>query len=71
MDDIPTNVAPNKVYDITNIENYVPLILDLERLNYDTWRELLSIHCTEFDVIDQIYDFEPKPTNAEWTKYWK
>ncbi|XP_024966046.1 uncharacterized protein LOC112506265 [Cynara cardunculus var. scolymus] len=59
---------PNKVFSITNIKTYIPLILELKRLNYDAWRELFSTHCIAFDVINHIYDSTPKPTDAEWKK---
>lgn len=34
----------------TNIKVYVPLILDLNQLNYDSWKELFQTHCSNFGV---------------------
>lgn len=39
-----------KPYAITNIKAFVPLILDLNQLNYDSWRELFQTHYTSFGV---------------------
>ena len=64
-----TNPPPHKAFGITNIKTYVPLILDLEQLNYDQWRELFSTHCVGFDVVDHIDDSGPKPTDTEWKRW--
>ncbi|XP_024989294.1 uncharacterized protein LOC112523854 [Cynara cardunculus var. scolymus] len=58
----------NKVFAITNIKTYVPLILELKRLNYDVWRKLFSTYCIAFDVIDHIDNSTPKPTDEEQKK---
>ena len=44
----------DKAYGITNIESHIPLLLDLDRLNYDAWRDLFMTHCIGFDVLDHI-----------------
>ncbi|KAJ9543284.1 hypothetical protein OSB04_022991 [Centaurea solstitialis] len=70
-DDPPTPVN-HKAFGITNIKSYIPLILDLEKLNYDAWREIFTTHCIGFDVIkhiDSTYDVpQTTPTDPEWTK---
>ena len=61
-------MANQKPYDITKIKAYVPLILDLNDLNYDSWRKLFTTHCKAFGV-DGILTGTTKPTgstNAEW-----
>lgn len=63
---------PHKAYGITNIKSYVPLILDINSHNYDTWSDLFTAHCIAYDVlnhIDATYD-PPKdpPTDPEWKK---
>ncbi|XP_024985248.1 uncharacterized protein LOC112520861 [Cynara cardunculus var. scolymus] len=63
-----TNTPSHKAFGITNIKTYVPLILDLDRLNYDAWRELFTTHCVGFDVIDHIDASTTTPTAAEWKK---
>lgn len=40
----------DKPYGITNIKSYVPLLLDVDRMNYDAWRELFENHCKGFGV---------------------
>ncbi|KAI3768082.1 hypothetical protein L2E82_18514 [Cichorium intybus] len=63
----PTSL-PNKIFGITNIKTYIPIVLDLERFNYDAWRALFNTHCKAFDVIDHIDDSRPKSTDPEWEK---
>lgn len=50
----------NKVYGVTSIKTFVPIFLDLERLNCDTWREMFKTHCIDFDAFNHINDSEPK-----------
>lgn len=59
---------PNKVFGVTNIKTYIPLIIDLDRFNYDAWRDLFNTHCKAFKVIDHIDESTPKSTEAEWAK---
>ena len=63
---------PHKVFCVTNIKAFVPLILDQDRMNYDSWRELFVTHCEAYDAIDHIdasYDDPtPKPTDPNWKK---
>ncbi|KAJ9551935.1 hypothetical protein OSB04_015980 [Centaurea solstitialis] len=67
-----TPSPPHKVFCVTNIKSYVPLILDLDRMNYDAWRELFTTHCEAYDTIEHIdnsYDAPtPKPTDPDWKK---
>ncbi|XP_076910524.1 uncharacterized protein LOC143568200 [Bidens hawaiensis] len=39
---------------VNNIRNFILLILDLENRQYTSWVELFTIHCTVFEVLDQI-----------------
>lgn len=50
-----------KPYGITNIKSYVPLVLDLDHMNYDAWRELFETHCKGFGVIKHLL---PSPSAA-------
>ncbi|KAL4588677.1 hypothetical protein LXL04_001570 [Taraxacum kok-saghyz] len=43
-----------------NIKNAVPLVLDLDQMNYDIWRELFEIHCLGFGVDDHL---QPPPSS--------
>ncbi|KAL7601468.1 hypothetical protein Lser_V15G25908 [Lactuca serriola] len=54
-----------------NIKHVVPLILDLDRMNYDIWRELFEIHCIGYGVKDHLEPPKEKiyaENNDEWTR---
>lgn len=34
-----------------NIKTHVPLVLDLDQLNYDAWNELFTTRCNSFGVL--------------------
>lgn len=38
-----------------NIKYAVPIVLDLDQMNYDIWRELFEIHCVVYGVTDQLF----------------
>ena len=45
----PKSHTPNdKPFGITNIKTYIPLVLDLNELNNDSWSELFILHCNKF-----------------------
>lgn len=44
----------NCIYRIVNTKSYVPLIVDLDRLNYDSWKELMKTHYIEYKVYDHL-----------------
>lgn len=65
-----TTSSSEKPYDITNIKAFVPLTLDLDELNYDSWRELFETHCISFGVLGHV-DGTSRPksdTDLEWNK---
>nr|GEU57833.1 hybrid signal transduction histidine kinase M [Tanacetum cinerariifolium] len=45
---LPANME--KPFGVTNIKSHVPLVLDLDQLNYDAWCELFTSHCHSFGV---------------------
>ena len=67
-----TTTLPYKAFTVTNVKAHIPLILDLDRNNYNSWREIFSTHCEAYDALDHIdstYDDPaPKPTEPEWKK---
>ncbi|KAJ9566943.1 hypothetical protein OSB04_002909 [Centaurea solstitialis] len=66
----PTTNENLKPYAITNIKAFVPLVLDLNQLNYDAWRILFTTHCKAYGVYGHL-DGTSQPTDAsqaEWTK---
>ncbi|GJW62496.1 ribonuclease H-like domain-containing protein [Tanacetum coccineum] len=67
-DAIPT--TNDKPYGITNIKTYIPLVLDLDELNYDSWSELFTLHCRSFGVLQFIdgTSTSADQANDEWAK---
>ncbi|KAL7614674.1 hypothetical protein Lser_V15G06423 [Lactuca serriola] len=59
--------ATDKPFGITNIRNYVPITLDFEELNYDTWCELFTARCISFGVKHHI----SKPASQVMTSKWE
>lgn len=59
--------SSKKIYDITNINTYIFLVLDLELFNYDARRALLNTHYKAFDHID---DSTPKNLNGKRLTPW-
>lgn len=59
-----------KPYGVLNIKTYIPLILDLNKLNYDAWRELVETHCDSFGVQDFLIG-ESKPPLDKDEKWFK
>lgn len=49
-------------------QSHIPLILNLDDHNYDTWRELFFTHCLTFDVagilMGVLYLMEPTMFNG-------
>lgn len=58
----------SKPFTSTNIKSYVPLLLDLNELNYDAWRELFSTHCRAYGVFGYLdITTKPKdPVDIDW-----
>lgn len=44
----------NKPSSTINITHVVPLVLDLDRMNYDIWWELFEMHCIGYRVVDHL-----------------
>lgn len=57
-----------KPFTCTNIKSYVPLILDLNELNYDVCRELFLTHCRAYGVHDYLDGTTTSkgPTDVDW-----
>lgn len=53
---------------VTNIKNFIPIILEMENVQYASWAELFKIHCRAFQAIDHILPNEApspeKPTSG-------
>nr|GEU47429.1 hybrid signal transduction histidine kinase M [Tanacetum cinerariifolium] len=57
----PALTLIEKLYTVHNITNLVPVKLDLDELNYSSWRYFFMIHCNNFNVSKHI---EPKTDDA-------
>ncbi|RZC19280.1 hypothetical protein D0Y65_006194 [Glycine soja] len=59
---------------VSNIKNHVPIILEMENVQYATWAELFKIHARSHRVIDHIIppqDGKQKaPPTEEETELW-
>ncbi|XP_010490097.1 PREDICTED: uncharacterized protein LOC104767822 [Camelina sativa] len=66
-----TAVTPNTdtPFGIIQIRGYIPIQLDMNKLNYDVWRELFETHCSSFGVLGHL-DGSSVPT-ADDEKQWK
>lgn len=63
-----TNTKIEKAYGIGNIKNAVPIVLDLERLNYEAWRELFYTHCVGYGEASHLDSTKDKPDDADWLR---
>ena len=61
--------ANDKPYGISQIKAYIPITLDMSKLNYDKWRELFETHCVSFGVVQHL-DGSSTPT-PKTEKEWK
>ncbi|XP_010463138.1 PREDICTED: uncharacterized protein LOC104743790 [Camelina sativa] len=62
------NVKP---FGIFQIRAYVSIVLDMDKLNYDTWRELFETHCLTFGILGHL-DGTSAPTSSDrvsWTEH--
>ncbi|XP_076922250.1 uncharacterized protein LOC143583964 [Bidens hawaiensis] len=53
---------------VTNIKNFIPLVLETESSHYNSWAELFRIHCRAFEVTDHIDPKAPKPASSSTDK---
>ena len=64
-----TSTSNDKPFGISQIRAYVPIILDMEKLNYDKWRELFETHCLCYGVLCHL-DGSSRPSSVTDTT-WK
>ncbi|GKC91578.1 hypothetical protein Tco_1152227 [Tanacetum coccineum] len=70
----PTLTLVEKLYAVTNINNVVPVKLNIDELNYSSWCYFLKIHCENFGVLNHIEgesdddanSSDPPPPTDEW-----
>ncbi|XP_019099686.1 PREDICTED: uncharacterized protein LOC109132508 [Camelina sativa] len=61
----------DKPFGISQIRAYIPIVLDMDKLNYDTWRELFETHCFTFGVSGHLDGSSPQPSTdpASWKEH--
>lgn len=64
-----TSSLTDKPFGISQIKAYIPITLDMAKLNYQVWREVFETHCTSFGVLGHI-DGSLSST-PETEKQWK
>jgi hypothetical protein len=50
----PTLTLVEKLYVVNNINNVIPVKLDIDELNYSSWCYFFKIHCNNFGVLKHI-----------------
>lgn len=61
-----TTKPTDKIFGITNIKSYVPLLLNLDRMNYDAWKESIKTHCIGYSVYGHLDGTTLKVDNPQW-----
>ena len=46
--------SSDKPFGISQIRAYIPIVLDLDKMNYDVWREMFETHCLTFGVLGHL-----------------
>lgn len=57
-------ISIEESYEITNIKVYIPLIMNLERMNCNSWCELFETHYNEFNVSSHLVKLDEKAQSA-------
>ncbi|XP_071693956.1 uncharacterized protein [Rutidosis leptorrhynchoides] len=52
---------------VTNIKNFIPIVLETDKSQYTTWSELFKIHCRAYEVIDHIIPAEANSSQSATT----
>ena len=65
----PPIATSEKPFVISQIRAYIPIILNLDKMNYDVWREIFETHCLTFGVLDHLGGSSVATPETE--KTWK
>ena len=65
----PPIATSEKPFVISQIRAYIPIILNLDKMNYDVWREIFETHCLTFGVVDHLDGSSVATPETE--KTWK
>lgn len=44
---------------VSNVKNFIPIILEMEKGQYSSWAELFKIYCRAYQVMDHIIPTPP------------
>lgn len=56
----------DKIYGIANIKSYIPPLLDLDRLTYNSCKELFKTYCRAYFVYNHLDGFSCNPGDPVW-----
>ncbi|XP_010463365.1 PREDICTED: uncharacterized protein LOC104744036 [Camelina sativa] len=61
----------NKPFGISQIKAYIPITLDMTKMNYDVWRELFETHYLTFGVLGHLNGSSTATpaTKQQWTEH--
>lgn len=65
-DATPKIAQTDKPFTVTNIKAHVPIILDLDKHNYNSWSELFKTHCMSYGVIHLLDGSSSSNNDPEW-----
>ncbi|EOA14899.1 hypothetical protein CARUB_v10028228mg, partial [Capsella rubella] len=68
-DSTNTTNASDKPFGISQIRAYITIVLNMDKMNYDVWRELFETHCLTFGVLGHLDGTSNATPTTE--KIWK
>ncbi|KAJ9540351.1 hypothetical protein OSB04_026857 [Centaurea solstitialis] len=63
-----SSTAPHPAQTVTNIKTHVPLTLDLEKVQYETWAELFQVVARAHSVTDHLDHHRIPPNDDKWAQ---
>ncbi|KAG7620191.1 hypothetical protein ISN44_As04g012080 [Arabidopsis suecica] len=68
MATVPPPTATTRAASLTQIRAHIPITLNMEKMNYDSWRILFETHCLSFSLTGHIdgTSLPIGPTDATW-----
>lgn len=63
--------SAEKSLGVSQIRAYIPIVLDLNKMNYDVWRELFETHCVTFGVLGHLdgSTVATQTTEVKWKEH--
>ncbi|EOA14367.1 hypothetical protein CARUB_v10027552mg [Capsella rubella] len=62
--------ATDRSLTLTQIKAHIPIILDMNQVNYDIWRELFEMHCHSFTCLGHLdgTSVSAGPDDTQWSQ---